>query len=91
MGRPVNATKSLSCQPHSRVTLALGQSKIYKPERDLSGVPSLLSEFSFEAVECWDHVVWAKSLVSLVYLYNHLHSCEVGGGSWGEGDSVAKC
>lgn len=43
MGKRVNATKSVSCQPRSGVTLALGQSKIYKPERDLSGVQSLHS------------------------------------------------
>lgn len=43
MGRWVNAKESSSCRPHSRVTLALGQSRIYKPERDLSGLPSLPS------------------------------------------------
>lgn len=47
MGRWANATESSSCQPRSRVTLVLGQSNSYTPERDLSAMQSAVSGFGF--------------------------------------------
>lgn len=49
--------------PCSRVTLALGQSNLYKPERDRSGMQPSVSEFSVRGDECRDHVACAKGLV----------------------------
>lgn len=57
MGRQINAMLSSSCHPLSSATLALGRSKTYKAERDLSRTwTSSLSECSFEGDHCCVHV-----------------------------------